>query len=147
MISVKMPTYVCTTTTDRLNKTQKEQIVQKVTQVHAQEGGNVPEWLVQVIFKEVERGNIFINKRNADDQVWIRGDIRAGRTDQQKTAMAERMMNECAEAICIDKSYIWVYICDAEKTAEFGSILPEPGQEKAWVEKLPKEVRDRYGLY
>jgi phenylpyruvate tautomerase PptA (4-oxalocrotonate tautomerase family) len=142
-----MPTYVCTTTSGRLNKRQKEQIVQNVTRIHSQEGGNVPEWLVQVIFKEVERGNIFINKRNADDQVWIRGDIRAGRTDQQKTAMAERMMNECAEAIGIDKSYIWVYICDAEKTAEFGSILPEPGQEKAWVEKLPKEVRDRYGLY
>ena len=142
-----MPTYVCTTTTGRLNKNQKEQIVHKVTRVHSQEGGNVPEWLVQVIFKEVERGNIYINKRNAEDQVWIRGDIRAGRSDAQKTAMAERMMNECAEAIGIDKSYIWVYICDADKTAEFGQVLPEPGQEEAWVAKLPKEVRDRYGLY
>ena len=142
-----MPTYVCTTSTGRLNKEQKEQIVQKVTRVHSQEGGNVPEWLVQVIFKEVERGNIYINKRNADDQVWIRGDIRAGRSDAQKTAMAERMMNECAEAIGIDKSYIWVYICDADKTAEFGQVLPEPGQEEAWVARLPKEVRDRYGLY
>ena len=142
-----MPTYVCTTTTGRLNKDQKEQIVHKVTRVHSQEGGNVPEWLVQVIFKEVERGNIYINKRNAEDQVWIRGDIRAGRSDAQKTAMAERMMNECAEAIGIDKSYIWVYICDADKTAEFGQVLPEPGQEEAWVAKLPKEVRDRYGLY
>ena len=142
-----MPTYVCTTSTGRLNKEQKEQIVQKVTRVHSQEGGNVPEWLVQVIFKEVERGNIYINKRNADDQVWIRGDIRAGRSDAQKTAMAERMMNECAEAIGIDKSYIWVYICDADKTAEFGQVLPEPGQEEAWVARLPKEVRARYGLY
>ena len=142
-----MPTYVCTTSTGRLNKEQKEQIVQRVTRVHSQEGGNVPEWLVQVIFKEVERGNIYINKRNADDQVWIRGDIRAGRSDAQKTAMAERMMNECAEAIGIDKSYIWVYICDADKTAEFGRVLPEPGQEEAWVARLPKEVRDRYGLY
>jgi phenylpyruvate tautomerase PptA (4-oxalocrotonate tautomerase family) len=139
-----MPTYVCTTSTGRLNKGQKEQIVQKVTRVHSQEGGNVPEWLVQVIFKEVERGNIYINKRNADDQVWIRGDIRAGRSDAQKTAMVERMMNECAEAIGIDKSYIWVYICDADKTAEFGEVLPEPGQEEAWVARLPKEVRDRY---
>lgn len=142
-----MPTYVCTTATGRLTKDQKEEIVQKVSRIHSQEGGNVPEWLVQVIFKEVERGNIYINKRNADDQVWIRGDIRAGRSDAQKTAMAERMMNECAEAIEIDKSYIWVYICDADKTAEFGQVLPEPGQEEAWVAKLPKEVRDRYGLY
>lgn len=55
-------------------------------------------------------------------------------------------MNECAQAIGIDKSYIWVYICDAEKTAEFGAVLPEPGQEKAWAQALPSEVRERYGI-
>lgn len=85
-----MPTYIVTTTTGRLKREQKEAIVQNVTRIHSQEGGNVPEWLVQVIFKEVARGDVYINKRNADDQIWIRGDIRAGRTDVQKTAMAER---------------------------------------------------------
>ena len=55
-------------------------------------------------------------------------------------------MEECAEAIGVGKSYIWVYICDADKTAEFGAVLPEPGQEKVWVEKLPKEVKERYGI-
>lgn len=56
------------------------------------------------------------------------------------------VMNECAQAIDVDKSYIWVYICDADKTAEFGAVLPEPGQEKAWMEKLPAEVKRRYGI-
>ena len=56
------------------------------------------------------------------------------------------VMEECAKAIGVEKSYIWVYICDADKTAEFGAVLPEPGQEKAWVEKLPKEVKQRYGI-
>ena len=87
-----MPTYVVTTTTGRLNKPQKEAIVQNITRIHSKEGGNVPEWLVQVIFKEVEKGSIYINKRNQDDQIWIRGDIRAGRSDAQKTAMCERSM-------------------------------------------------------
>ena len=141
-----MPTYVVTTTTDRLKKSQKEAMVQTVTQIHSQEGGNVPEWLVQVIFKELPEGNIYINKRNQDDQIWIRGDIRAGRSDAQKTAMCERMMKECAEAIRVDSSFVWVYICDADKTAEFGAVLPEPGHEKEWKEALPKEVRTRYGI-
>ena len=143
-----MPTYVCTVAKDRLNADQKTEIVKRLSKVHSQEGGGVPEYLVQVIFNELEPGNHFINKRPvSEDQIWIRGDIRAGRTDEQKTAMAEGMMAECSEAVGIDRSFLWVYICDAEKTAEFGSILPKPGEEEAWVAKLPKEVRDRYGLY
>lgn len=85
-----MPTYVVTTTANRLGPLQKQAIVQNVTRIHSQEGGNVPEWLVQVIFREVEKGSIYINKRNQDDQIWIRGDIRAGRSDEQKTKMCER---------------------------------------------------------
>lgn len=142
-----MPTYVVTTRKGRLDHSSRQEIVNRITQIHSQEGGNVPQWLVQVVFKELEPGNIFINKRNADDQVWIRGDIRAGRTDAQKTAMAERIMKECSEAAGIDRSYVWVYICDIDKAAEFGAVLPEPGQEAEWVAKIPKEVRDRYGMY
>lgn len=35
----------------------------------------------------------------------------------------------------------------ANTGAEFGSVLPKPGEEEAWVAGLKKEVRDRYGLY
>ena len=56
-------------------------------------------------------------------------------------------MRECASATEIEHFFFWVYICDAEKTAEFGSILPNPGEEEAWVKQLSKEVRDKYGLY
>lgn len=115
-----MPTYVVTTTPSRLTRDQKQIIVNNISRIHSQEGGNVPEWLVQVIFKTVEKGDIYINKQPFDDQIWIRGDIRAGRSDEQKTKMCERMMRECAEAIGVDKSFVWVYVCDADKTAEFG---------------------------
>lgn len=143
-----MPTYVCTTSTGRLNSTQKQEVVQRITQIHAKEGGNVPEYLVQVIFNEVAPGNWFINKREVPgDQVWIRGDIRMGRSDEQKRKMCERMTAEFSEVTSIDASYVWVYICDVEKASEFGSVLPKPGEEGKWVAGLGKEVRDRYGLY
>ena len=143
-----MPTYVCTAAANLFNPTQKQAIVDRISRIHSQEGGNVPEYLVQVIFNETQPGNHFINKQLVPpDQVWIRGDIRAGRSDEQKNAMAKRMMTECSGVVGVDASYFWVYICDADKTAEFGSILPKPGEEAAWVNGLSKDVRDRYGLY
>ncbi|KAK3705103.1 hypothetical protein LTR37_013470 [Vermiconidia calcicola] len=141
-----MPTYVCTSAAGLFTASQKSDIVERLTRIHSEEG-KAPQYLVQVVFNELAPGNHFINKRPVpNQQVWIRGDIRPGRTDEQKNAMATRMMDECAEVTGIDRSYFWVYICDAEKTAEFGSILPEPGGEKEWVENLPKGVRDRERL-
>lgn len=143
-----MPTYVVTTHPNRLSTSQKAAIVAKISEIHSVEGGGVPQWLVQVIFNEVPSGNWFINKRLVPtDQIWVRGDIRAGRSEAQKARMCERVMAECAAATDMDKSFWWVYICDADKTAEFGSVLPEPGGEKEWIEGIDKEVRERYGLY
>ena len=143
-----MPTYTCTSTSGRLSSSEKQKLVNRITKIHSQEGGNVPEYLVQVIFHTLPPGDHFINKSLVPkDQIWINGIIRGGRSDAQKTAMVTRMMNECAEAIGVDRSYVWAYICDAEKTAEFGAVLPEPGKEKEWVEAIPREVRERYGMY
>lgn len=68
-------------------------------------------------------------------------------SDEQKTKMCQRMTAECSKATGIEASYWWVYICDADKTSEFGSVLPKPGEEEAWVNSLSEEVRKRYGLY
>jgi phenylpyruvate tautomerase PptA (4-oxalocrotonate tautomerase family) len=69
-----MPTYVVTAAVGRLSASQKQAVVEKISQVHSQEGGNVPEWLVQVVFNEIQAGNHFINKRLVPaDQVWVIG--------------------------------------------------------------------------
>lgn len=143
-----MPTYIVNTSPNRLSMGVKQSIVDALTRIHSEEGGGVPQYLVQVMFNEVLPENRYINKKQVpNDQVWIRGDIRGGRTDAQKTAMAERMMLETAEAIGIDRSYVWVYISDLEKAAEFGQVLPAPGEEEAWIAKIPQEVKDRYGMH
>ena len=143
-----MPTYVVTGAPGRLSASQKSDSVKAISRIHSQEGGGVPEYLVQVFFNEISPENHFINKRTVTaDEMWIRGDIRPGRSDAQKTAIAERMMKGCAEVCGLDPSYVWVYICEADKTVEFGSVLPAPGGEKAWEEALPREVGERYGLY
>lgn len=123
-------------------------MVDIITAIHAKEGGNVPQYLVQVVFHELKPGNHFINKRPVPaEQIWVNALIRAGRTEEQKDAIATRIMNECATALSIDSSYIWVYVNDADKTAEFGKILPKPGGEKEWLKSIPHDVRSRYHMY
>jgi hypothetical protein len=38
---------------------------------------------------------------------------------------------------------VWVYVTEipARQMAEYGHILPEPGDEKAWLDGLPAEDR------
>ena len=141
-----MPTYVCHIAPGRLSGSQKAEVVKAISNIHSKEG-KAPAYLVQVIFNEVPPENRFINGRPVTrDEIWINGVIRAGRTDEQKTTMAQRMVNECAAACGIDESFVWVYVSDLAKAAEFGSVLPEPGEEKEWFAALPEDVKQRYDL-
>ena len=141
-----MPTYICTVAPARFTDAQKKAVVEAITNVHSEEG-KAPAHLVHVVFSEVAPSNRFINRRpvSADD-VWIHGHIRPGRTSEQKSAMARRMTSECAEGLGMDKSYVWIYISDLAAVAEFGSLLPAPGEEKDWYDALPSAVKSRYGL-
>lgn len=141
-----MPTYICTVAPSRFSASQKSSAVDAITQIHAEEG-RAPGYLCHCVFNEVDPSNRFINRRNVSaDDVWIHGHIRAGRTKEQKAAMATRMMAECAEALGVESSYVWVYISDLAQAAEFGSLLPAPGEEKEWFAALPQEVKERYGF-
>lgn len=141
-----MPTYICTVAPNRFTDAQKAAVVDAITRIHSEEG-KAPAYLVHVVFNEVAPSNRFINRRPvSSSDVWIHGHIRAGRTNEQKAGMAVRMMRECAEGLGIDSSYVWVYISDLAQAAEFGSLLPAPGEEKEWYAALPQQVKERYGL-
>lgn len=46
------------------------------------------------------------------DQVWIRADIRAGRSEEQTRDMINRITSRGTAAPGIDASFFWVYTCD-----------------------------------
>jgi phenylpyruvate tautomerase PptA (4-oxalocrotonate tautomerase family) len=93
-----MPTYVCSAATGRLTPTQKTEIVRSITAVHHEETG-APRYLVQVIFHDIAPGNHYVAGLPAPaDQIWIRADIRGGRTDEQKRKMLRRMMQDIGRA-------------------------------------------------
>jgi len=139
-----MPTYALSTAKD-LRADQRAAIVASITAIHAVEA-NAPRYFVQVLFHKVEPGSIFIGGEPASpDHVWVRADIRAGRTREQKAAMLRRIMAETSGILGISDQDVWVYISDipALGVLEFGHVLPEPGEEEQWLAALPSALREK----
>ena len=139
-----MPTYAFTTM-KHLSPEQRGRLVESVTAIHQVEA-TAPRYFVQVVFYTVEPGSMFIGGEAApDDHVWVRADIRAGRTREQKAAILHRIMRETGEILSVSTESVWVYISDipAEGVAEFGNVLPQPGGEEAWLASLPSALREK----
>lgn len=140
-----MPTYVFSTEAGRLTQSQRLAIVRSLTTIHAEETG-APRYLVQVVFQDVQPHSLYVGGEAAPaGQVWIRGDIRSGRTAAVKRRMIERILYEVCAATGIAEEEVWVYICDipADNIAEYGRVLPPPGGEAAWLTTLPEGLRTR----
>jgi phenylpyruvate tautomerase PptA (4-oxalocrotonate tautomerase family) len=139
-----MPTYACSAAAGRLTPAQKLEIVQSITAIHHEETG-APRYLVQVIFYDIGPGNHYIGGQLAPvGQIWIRGDIRDGRTVEQKSRVLSRILQEVSRTSEIAEDEVWVYLSDipAHNIAEYGRVLPAPGGEKAWFATLPATLRE-----
>jgi phenylpyruvate tautomerase PptA (4-oxalocrotonate tautomerase family) len=139
-----MPTYAFSTARE-LTTEQRAKLVERVTSIHNVEA-TAPRYFVQVIFYTVDPGAIFIGGEAASpDHIWVRADIRAGRTKEQKARMLRRIMQETSEILGISEQAVWVYISDipAQGVLEFGNVLPEPGGEEEWLASLPSDLREK----
>src|ERR1700756_4513002 len=140
-----MPTYVCSAAGGGLTPVQKAEIVRSITTIHHEETG-APRYLVQVIFHDIAPDSHYIAGRPAPaNQIWVRGDIRSGRTNDQKSQMLRRIMQDVARASGAAKDRFWVSLSDipAENIAEYGRVLPPPGEEDAWFSSLSDALRER----
>ena len=139
-----MPTYAFSTAKE-ITAEQRAKLVESVTTIHEVEA-SAPRFFVQTIFYKVEPGAIAIGGETASpDHIWVRADIRAGRTKEQKVRMLRRVMRETSEILSISEQHVWVYISDipAQGVLEFGNVLPEPGGEDAWLASLPDDLREK----
>jgi len=139
-----MPTYAFTTAKE-LTQAQRAKLVESVTTIHQVEAA-APRYFVQVVFNKVEPGSIFIGGEPAPaDHIWVRADIRSGRSNEQKAKILRRIMRETGEILGISEQAVWVYVSDipAQGVLEFGNVLPEPGGEEKWLASLPSELREK----
>ena len=140
-----MPTYVCWARAGKLSPDQRQRIAKSITEIH-QEVALAPRYFVQVVFNELEPHSHFVAGAEADpNHIWIREDIRSGRTQEQKSRLMTRIVDDACVITGASRENIWVYISDIPGTSvvEFGHILPQPGEEEAWFAKLPRDLQEK----
>ena len=140
-----MPTYTVSAIDGRLTDTQKASLASALTDIHCRLTG-APKYFVQVIFVDVPANNYFVaGKRLEHDNIFVHGQIRGGRPLTTKHQIIEEIMVAVAEIAITDSAAVQVYIIDvpAEQVAEWGRILPRPGEEASWDAAIPEGVRAR----
>jgi phenylpyruvate tautomerase PptA (4-oxalocrotonate tautomerase family) len=140
-----VPTYICTAAERRLSQSQKSDIAKAITEIHSEVTG-APAYFAQVLFQEMKPGNHFMGGvllAHDHETVFVHGNIRAGRTPEQKRAMLEQMTAALAKAADIPATSVWIYLAELppQHMVEFGKVLPQPGEEKAWLAALPAGER------
>jgi phenylpyruvate tautomerase PptA (4-oxalocrotonate tautomerase family) len=138
-----MPTYTCWSEPGVVPQEARAQIAQALTEIH-HEVAVAPRYFVQVIFADLTPGSVFIAGRPKPAHLWVRADIRAGRTAGQKHELLARITKELSQITGLQPEDVWVYICDipGQNIAEYGRGLPDPGQEAEWFAALPPELRE-----
>ena len=140
-----MPTYTVKFSNFDLNTNNKKKLALAITKVHNKiTGANL--FFAQVIFQKNKKNYHFIGGRLAKDkQVFLQGQIRAGRSKQVKKKLIENLRDAIKKNISINKDNIWVYILDLlpEQMIEYGEILPQSGKEKLWFKSLPKKLQKK----
>lgn len=140
-----MPTYTCTAARGLLNAAQKSAIAAAITGAHAEVTG-APAYFAQVIFQDVNEGDHFIGGQPlGHDHIFVHGCIRGGRSGADRRALIKRLVEVVAVAAGAETFSVWVYLLELPPAAmaEFGHILPEPGDEGVWSESLPLQDRAR----
>jgi len=142
---MRMPTYVCSSQAGTISPERRARIARCLTEIH-HEVARAPRYFVQVVFNDLSANSLFVGGGEAArGHIWIRGEIRSGRTQEQKAAMLIRIVDEVSDIAQVSKEDVWVYIADipGQSVAELGHILPSPGEEAAWFARLPPDLQDR----
>ena len=138
-----MPTYTVTVAQGRLSSDEKLRLAQGITSAHNEATG-AQGFFAQVIVNEVSPGNHFIGGSPLrEDQIFVHGHIRAGRTDERKQFLLARI-RDCVMAVArVERRYVWVYVSEIPplQMLEYGHELPQPGQEDVWLESLSEADR------
>ena len=119
-----MPVYLCSTPSGSLDSRGRQQIADEITRIHCETTG-APPTFAHVIFRDSEETGSYA----------VFGTIRAGRP----AAVKERIVSEMAEAVAktvgVEADDVTVTTRDvpASWVMEGGALLPEPGEEEAWL--------------
>jgi phenylpyruvate tautomerase PptA (4-oxalocrotonate tautomerase family) len=134
-----MPVYTCTLTQDTLTAYTKATLAAEITRLHSSIN-HVPSTYVNVVFHELPPENVYTDSVPARPLL-INGWARSGHPQELTTELALQIATACSRVTGIDKNNVLVVIQDspASSAVEGGRVLPEPGQEQAWIRSSRRE--------
>ncbi len=138
-----MPTYTVHCPAGLLGPEQKHQLARAITRAHNEVTG-AQSFFAQVLIVEKAAGDWFVGGEPIDgQQLFVHGQIRAGRSAEVKAALLRKLMDVTATICGCPTNRVWAYLAELapEQMAEFGHVLPQPGEELAWLAALPAADR------
>src|ERR1700740_488048 len=128
-----MPVYTCTTTTSTLTADIKGALAQEISRIHA-EINHVPSTYVNVVFHELPDGGIYTDGVPANP-VLVSGWVRAGHEGAETTRLATEIAAAVSQIanVAVERVLVVIQSSPARFAVEGGRVLPEPGQEQAWL--------------
>jgi phenylpyruvate tautomerase PptA (4-oxalocrotonate tautomerase family) len=139
-----VPTYIVAAAEGRLSTDLKQEIAAAITRAHSEATG-AQAFFAQVVFHDIAAGNHFLaGQPTQSDHIFVRGEIRAGRSPQQKHKLLEKIVNAVVDKAGTPPRHVWVYLAELSpaQMVEFGRVLPEPGREAQWLEAMSEVDRD-----
>jgi phenylpyruvate tautomerase PptA (4-oxalocrotonate tautomerase family) len=126
-----MPLYRCVVAPKLSSYEQRAEIADQVTRIHCEVTGGLP-LFVHTFFVEDEAGMLPSDKR-----ALMLGSIRAGRSAEQKARLVSELEESLAHGLDLARDQVSVVTVDvpARWVMEGGDVLPEPGDETAWLAK------------
>ncbi|MEM1145772.1 MAG: tautomerase family protein [Pseudomonadota bacterium] len=124
-----MPLYICNCRKDVLDASSKREIAERITDTHCAVT-DAPAMFVHVAFFE-EAAEFPLE----DKALFVIGNIRKGRSGHQKHEIASTIRRSLSEVTGVDESMTEALISEtpASWVLEGGEIMPEPGEEAAWL--------------
>ena len=128
-----MPLYRFAVREGLSSESQRGQIAKEVVRVHCGVTGAPPSF-VHAIFQEQPQADLPDGLA-----AFVLGSIRWGRTDEQKAEIVSELTRSVCGALGLEESEIRVVTADIPSrwNMEGGELLPEPGEEEAWLKRHP----------
>ena len=137
-----MPQYHCFVQRDRWSADQKAALAEAITSVHCEVTG-APRHFVHMIFHHMPKKDWFTAGAASRFSI-VNAYIRSGRTDQQKAELMSQISRRWSEVTGQSERALVITLTDVrpEHWMEAGRMMPQPGEEKEWFERLSAAARD-----
>jgi phenylpyruvate tautomerase PptA (4-oxalocrotonate tautomerase family) len=134
-----VPVYTCTTTASTLPADTKKALAREIGTIHSTIN-HVPSTYVNVVFHELPADSVYTDGAPASP-VLVSGWIREGHPKAETTRLATEIAAAVTRITGVPAERVLVVFesSPASFAVEGGRVLPEPGQEAAWIAASSQE--------